>query len=115
MASITGLRPVPKNAGHIDSDFDAGVSGARERGQPRKSQEGDSCSLNGFPGTIRRGKDGKLHCVPNDPNQRGANYSPPLDAKTTDAAQIARSHQKNMDAIYSELAQDLSNQWRGQS
>ncbi len=43
------------------------------------SREGDACMLNGFPGTLRKGSDGKLRCIPID--GAAAGYSPAVDAQ----------------------------------
>ena len=43
-------------------------------------REGDACSLNGFPGTLRRGADGRLRCIP-DEGADAAGYSPAVDSQ----------------------------------
>lgn len=45
----------------------------------RGQKAGDACTLNGAPGRLRRGSDGKLRCIP---DEGGVGFSPAVDSRS---------------------------------
>jgi hypothetical protein len=70
---------------------------------PRGQQEGDLCTINGFPGHLRRNRNGDLVCAPDRQGFNGANDP---ERAQSDGANAKEAAYRAYDAA-------LANAWRG--